>query len=91
LIQVKASPARPAACAERDNGLGSDRILPTVDEWQVAARVAAATAATAQSDGVAQLSRSPADVFDAALERIRAARDATASLMRDGFISSPPG
>jgi malate dehydrogenase (oxaloacetate-decarboxylating) len=79
-----------AACAERDSGLGPNRILPTMDEWQVAARVAAATAAAAQADGVARLSRSPADVFEAALSRIRAARDATASLMRDGFIPSPP-
>jgi malate dehydrogenase (oxaloacetate-decarboxylating) len=80
-----------AACAERGNGLGRNRILPAMDEWQVAARVAAATAAAAQSDGVAQSPRSPVDVFEAALGRIRAARDATASLMRDGFIASPPG
>jgi malate dehydrogenase (oxaloacetate-decarboxylating) len=80
-----------AACAERGGGLGPDHILPTMDEWQVAAHVAAATAAAAQSDGVAQVPRAPADVFEAALGRIRAARDATASLMRDGFIPTPTG
>jgi malate dehydrogenase (oxaloacetate-decarboxylating) len=79
-----------AACAEGRSELGPNRILPTMDEWHVAARVAAATAAAAQSDGVAQLPRSPSEVLAAALDRIRAARDATASLMRDGFITSPP-
>jgi malate dehydrogenase (oxaloacetate-decarboxylating) len=79
-----------AACTERAGGINPGRILPTMDEWQVAAHVAATTAAAAQSEGVAQIPRSPSDVLAAALERIRAARDATASLMRSGFITSPP-
>ena len=55
-----------------------------MDALQVAAPVAAATAAAAQSEGLARRSRSPEEIFEGALRRIDAARDATAALMRDG-------
>ena len=78
-----------AACVE-ESTLGAERILPSMDEWQVAARVAAATAAAAQSEGLARLSRSREEIFESALRRIGDARDATAALMRDGWIAAPP-
>jgi malate dehydrogenase (oxaloacetate-decarboxylating) len=77
-----------AACVE-DSTLSAERILPSMDEWQVAARVAAATAAAAQSEGLARLSRSPEEILDGALRRIGGARNATAALMRDGWIAAP--
>ena len=78
-----------AACVE-SAALGTDRILPGLEEWQVAARVAAATAAAAQSEGLARLSRSPEEVLEGALRRIGDARHATAALMREGWIAAPP-
>lgn len=78
-----------AACVKEET-LGTERILPGLNEWQVAARIAAATAAAAQSEGLARLSRSPKEIHDGALRRIGAARDATAALMRDGWIATPP-
>jgi malate dehydrogenase (oxaloacetate-decarboxylating) len=78
-----------AACAEA-RGLDPDRILPTMDEWQIAARVAAATAAAAQADGVATLVRDPKEVHDAAIGRIGDARESVAALMRAGLIAPPP-
>jgi malate dehydrogenase (oxaloacetate-decarboxylating) len=78
-----------AACVE-NAALGADRILPGLEEWQVAARVAAATAAAAQSEGLARLSCSQDEVLQGALRRIGDARHATAALMRDGWIAAPP-
>jgi malate dehydrogenase (oxaloacetate-decarboxylating) len=78
-----------AACVQ-ETTLSAERILPGLDEWQVAARVAAATASAAQSEGLARLSRSPTEIHEEALRRIGAARDATAALMRDGWITAPP-
>jgi malate dehydrogenase (oxaloacetate-decarboxylating) len=78
-----------AACVEC-SALGLERILPSMDDWQVAARVAAATAAAAQSEGLAELSRSREEILDGARRRIGDARDATAALMRDGWIAAPP-
>jgi malate dehydrogenase (oxaloacetate-decarboxylating) len=78
-----------AACVKEET-LGTERILPVLDEWQVAARIAAATAAAAQSEGLARLSRSPKEIHEGALRRIGAARDATAALMHDGWIAAPP-
>jgi malate dehydrogenase (oxaloacetate-decarboxylating) len=78
-----------AACVE-DPALSAERILPSMNEWQVAARVATVTAAAAQSEGLARLSLSPQEIFEGALRRIGDARNATASLMRDGWIAAPP-
>jgi malate dehydrogenase (oxaloacetate-decarboxylating) len=41
-----------AACAGTE-GISDIRILPTMDEWHVAARVAVATAVAARSEGLA--------------------------------------
>ncbi len=78
-----------AACVKEET-LSTERILPSLDEWQVAARIAAATGSAAQSEGLAQLSRSPKGIYEGALRRIGDARDATAALMRDGSIAAPP-
>ena len=39
--------------AAKERGLGIDRLLPTMDEWKVAARIAGATAAAAVAEGLA--------------------------------------
>ena len=78
-----------AACV-KEATLSTERILPGLDEWQVAARIAAATASAAQSEGLARLSRSPKEIYEGAFRRIGDARDATAALMRDGWIAAPP-
>lgn len=48
--------------AER-RGNHTDAILPTIDDWKVAAAVAAATGVQAQTDGVAHLSLSRDDLY----------------------------
>jgi malate dehydrogenase (oxaloacetate-decarboxylating) len=82
--------AREIAGVAREQGLAADRIVPRMDDWALYPRVAAAVALAAQAEGVAGLSRTREQLIESATARIEAARAATASLMREGFIPAPP-
>jgi malate dehydrogenase (oxaloacetate-decarboxylating) len=65
-------------------------LLPSMAEWEVVPRIAAATAVEAQRQGLALLD-TPADVLvEQARQRIETARRATALLMESGVIPDPP-
>jgi malate dehydrogenase (oxaloacetate-decarboxylating) len=72
-------------------GLHADNILPRMEEWEVAAHVAAAVGARAVQDGLAQRPCDERALFEGAVRRIRAAREATHALMREGLIAPVPG
>jgi malate dehydrogenase (oxaloacetate-decarboxylating) len=76
-------------CAEI-RGLRADAILPTMDDADVAANVAAATGVQAQAEGVARLSLTREQLYALAAEKIGNARQATALLMREALIAPPP-
>jgi malate dehydrogenase (oxaloacetate-decarboxylating) len=76
-------------CAEA-RGLRSDAILPTMDDADVAANVAAATGLQAQTEGLARLTLSRDQLYAGAAEKIGNARRATALLMRESLIPPPP-
>ena len=78
-----------AACAE-ERGLTDASILPRMDEWDAVPRVAAATGVTAQEQGVARLTKTRMQLLEAAIRKIREARDATAVLMKERIIPSAP-
>ncbi|MBM3597215.1 MAG: NADP-dependent malic enzyme [Alphaproteobacteria bacterium] len=84
-----AAAAELAHCAEA-RGLGTGSILPTMDDADVAARVAAATGMQAQSEGVARLSMCRDELLAMAAAKIANARQATALLMREKLIAPPP-
>jgi len=71
-------------------GLGPNSILPTMDDWEVFPRVAAATALKAQEEGVARLSATAEELVAAARQRIEIARRATQLLVEGGVISCIP-
>ncbi len=75
-----------ARCAE-ERGIHAEDIVPRMDEWEVYPRVAAATAATAQEEGVARLPKTREQVREAASDIIRQARAATQLLMRERLIA----
>ena len=79
--------ARALAECIDDNELGRQRILPPMDDPAVAPRVAVAAALKAQEQGVAREMRSRADLLVSASAIIRAAREATAVLMKSGLIA----
>jgi malate dehydrogenase (oxaloacetate-decarboxylating) len=70
--------------------LREDRILPRMDEWRIAARVAAATGMQAQAQGVAALSLGRQQLYDAACAIIGTSRAASAALVEAGLIAPIP-
>lgn len=69
-----------------EQGLRPDYILPTMDEWEVFPREAAAVAAKAVEQGVARLATTYADEFQRAASIIRRARNMTQVMMDEGLI-----
>jgi len=78
-----------ARCAER-RGLGPERIVPTMDEWDVVPRVAVATAMQAQAQGLAQLTKTADQVYEEASATVEHARSTTRLLMSEGLIPPMP-
>lgn len=78
-----------AQYAERQ-GLSANAILPRMDDCEVVARVAAATAVKAQECGLARVTRTREEYIAAAAARIRNSRQILQALMREGLIAAPP-
>jgi malate dehydrogenase (oxaloacetate-decarboxylating) len=74
-----------ARCAE-DKGLSEERLLPTMDEWEVFPREAVAVAMKAMEQGVARLNLSEKELFSMAEAKIRRAREEVGLLMEKGII-----
>ena len=71
-------------------GLNPEYILPTMDEWDVFPREAAAVAVKAVEQGVARVPTTYEEEYQRASEMIRASREMTALLMREHFIAEAP-
>jgi malate dehydrogenase (oxaloacetate-decarboxylating) len=76
-----------ARCAE-ERGLDEEHIVPTMDDWEVFPREAAAVGMKAQEQGVARLSLSHDELLDKAKQIIQQAQELTRFLMEKGLI--PP-
>jgi malate dehydrogenase (oxaloacetate-decarboxylating) len=70
--------------------LNEEHILPSMEDWQVFAREAAAVGVQAQKQGTARLTRSYDELYDHAYEMIDRSRRITRSMMDDGFIAAVP-
>jgi malate dehydrogenase (oxaloacetate-decarboxylating) len=78
-----------AACAP-DGGMNPEKILPTMDMWEVFPRVATATAMKAIEEGLAKVKLSREEIYKKAEETIKRAQDQTKAAMDQGFIPMPP-
>src|SRR5581483_11352442 len=78
-----------AKCAE-EQGLSQERILPTMADWRVVPRIAAAAAMKAQETGVSHRTRTRDEYVEFATRRIIDAQDTVQMLMREGFIAPMP-
>lgn len=78
-----------ARCAE-EKGLDEAHILPTMEDWEVFPREAAAVGVKAQEQGLARLSLSREELLTRASDIIRQAREMTHFLMEKGIIPSFP-
>lgn len=70
--------------------LDEEHILPTMDDWEVFPREAAAVAMQAQAQGVARLKKSYTELFVQATAVIKRSRDLTRMMMDQGFIPEAP-
>jgi malate dehydrogenase (oxaloacetate-decarboxylating) len=77
-----------ARCAE-DKGIHEEHIVPTMDEWEVFPREAAAVGLKAIEQGLARTKRTGQELRESAFARIKMAREQTETLMREGFIELP--
>jgi len=73
-----------------DNGLNQNYIVPTMDEWEVFPREAAAVGMAAINEGVARVKASRQELYEKAETIIRRARNQTKMLMKTGFIRPRP-
>ena len=72
------------------SNLSANQILPTMDDWEISPREAAAVAVKAQEQGLARLSISYEDEFKQAMDIISRSRNLTQMMMKDGFIAQAP-
>ncbi len=73
-----------------EQGLSHDRILPSMDDWDIFPRQAAAVAMKAQELGVARVALTYEEEYEFASNMIRNSREMTQVLMREGFIPEAP-
>ncbi len=73
-----------------DNGLNQNYIVPTMDEWEVFPREAAAVGMAAINEGIARVRATRQELYEKAETIIRRARNQTKMLMKTGFIRPRP-
>ncbi|GIK54379.1 MAG: NADP-dependent malic enzyme [Chloroflexi bacterium] len=70
--------------------LDDEHLLPSMEDWQVFAREAAAVGMKAQAQGVARLTKSYDELYQHALMMIGRSRNLTQMMMDEGFIAPVP-
>jgi malate dehydrogenase (oxaloacetate-decarboxylating) len=70
--------------------LDENHILPSMDDWEVFSREAAAVGMKAQEQGVARLEKSYDELFEHATQIIGRSRRLTQMMMKEGFIAEAP-
>ncbi len=71
-----------------EHGLNPDYLLPTMDEWDVFPREAAAVAAKAVEQGIARKPATHDEEYQRAAAIIRRSRNLTQTMMEEGFIEA---
>ena len=82
--------ASELAMTAEDKGLTTDYIVPSMDEWEVFPREAAAVGMKAIEQGIARVKPSRQELFTMAEEIIKRSRDMSQNMMDHQFIKMPP-
>ena len=82
--------AREIAKVAEENGLDEDRIIPSMSDWELFPREAAAVGAQAVKQGLARTRLAKKELYEKATDIISHARKSTELLMRRGLIKSLP-
>jgi len=72
------------------DSLSPEHIMPTMDDWEVFPREAAAVAMKAQEQGLARIQMSYDEVYNHAHKIIKLSRELTRMMMEQGFIEEAP-
>jgi len=73
-----------------DRGLREDYIVPTMDDWEVFPREAAAVGMKAIEQGVARITMTRDELLKTATAKIKQSRDMTQWMMKEGLIPAAP-
>ena len=73
-----------------DSGLRADYIVPTMDDWEVFPREAAAVGMKAIEQGVARITMTREELLKKATATIKQARETTQWMMKEGLIPAAP-
>jgi malate dehydrogenase (oxaloacetate-decarboxylating) len=73
-----------------EKGLNEDRIIPSMSDWELFPREAAAVGAQAVKQGLARIRLTKKELYEKATDMITHARKSTELLMRRGLIKSLP-
>jgi malate dehydrogenase (oxaloacetate-decarboxylating) len=73
-----------------EKGLTAEYIVPTMDDWEVFPREAAAVGVKAIEQGIARRNLTRKQLYDEAMEKIKAAREHTTLMMEKGVIPKSP-
>jgi len=82
--------AQELVSAAKERGLGADLLLPTMNDWTVAARIAAAVGDAAAAEGLARNPMSRSDLQRIALDSIGQSRACVERLVGAGLIRAIP-
>jgi malate dehydrogenase (oxaloacetate-decarboxylating) len=72
----------------KESALRPDRILPTMSDWEIYPRVAAAVGVKATAQKIAGLKRSGHDIYSRAKKIIARSRGITTMMMKKGYIKA---
>jgi malate dehydrogenase (oxaloacetate-decarboxylating) len=73
-----------------ERGMSDSNLVPRMDEWEVYPRVAVACAMKSIDEGLARIKLSRQELYDRATAIIKASKESTELLMKEGFIREPP-
>jgi malate dehydrogenase (oxaloacetate-decarboxylating) len=82
--------AAEALAGQIGKRLGPEQLLPTMDDWDVFPREAAAVGMMAQKQGLARVKMSEQELLDHATAVIKRSRALTQSMMDNGYIPTAP-
>ncbi len=74
----------------REKGLSEEKILPSMDDWDVFPREAVAVARKAIEQGVARVKKSSDELYEHAESVIRRSREMSKAMLSSGYIQAPP-
>jgi len=83
--------AQEIARVAEEDGLDADKIIPSMSEWELFPREAAAVGSQAIKEGLARVKVSRKELYEKASSIITHARKSTEALMRRGLIKDFPG